>query len=134
MKLGDPYILLAMDGMDSTDEGPASSATAQRDEPTALFFALFGLIYEALSASSADATPSAKLRRNALIALNALKSLVKPAFSGRALFDPPIFSEFMSLCYRMAMTESAAAQVLLVEVISVFATSQAGNINALLKA
>ena len=119
-----------MDGLEPGD-GNATVSSAERDEPAALFFALFGLIFEALAASSADATPSAKLRRNALIALDALKSLVKPIYSGKALLDPPILSEFLSLSYRMAMTESAATQVHLVEVISAFATSQATNIRGL---
>ena len=112
MKTNAAHILLAMDGLESSDGNSAvASSSSGREEPTALVFALFGLTYEALAVSSADATPSAKMRHNALIALEALKSLVKPQYSGRALLDPPIFNEFTSLCYRMAMTESAAVQV-----------------------
>ncbi|EJD04810.1 clathrin-coated vesicle protein [Fomitiporia mediterranea MF3/22] len=132
MKVGDPYILAAMDGLESTDlnnkDNPPtliqSNSSSSREEPTALFFAIFGLIYEALATSSADATPSPTVRQNAIIALEALKSLVKPEYSGKALLESTIFDEFTSLCYRMAMTESAAVQTHLVEAVAVFATSQ----------
>ena len=133
MKGNDPYVLAAMDGhekFDSTQEQTSlitHSTSATRDEPTALFFALFGLVYEALAASSADATPSTALRENAVIALETTKSLVKPEYSGKALLDPTIFSEFTGLCYRMAMTESAAVQIHLVEAVAAFATSQKEN-------
>lgn len=129
MKLSDPYVLAAMDGLESVDTQklPLVQNVSSRAEPTALFFAVFGLIYEALAVSSADATPSPELRQNAITALKALKSLVKPEYSGRAILDPTIFDEFTSLCYRMAMTESAAVQVHLVETVASFATSQKDN-------
>ena len=125
MKLGDPFVLSAMDGQeDGNGQAPRASDLAKREEPTALFYAIFGLAYEALAASSADSNPSVKLRQNATIALEALKSLLLPEYSGNALLDPTIFDEFMSLCYRMAMTESAVVQVHLVEAIAIFATNQ----------
>ncbi|KAH8115151.1 clathrin-coated vesicle protein [Phellopilus nigrolimitatus] len=129
MRLGDPYVLAAMDGLEKVENErpPLIRNTSIREEPTALFFAIFGLVYEALASSSADATPSEALRRNAMIALEALKSLVKPEYSGKALLDPTIFDEFNSLCYRMAMTESTAVQIRLVEAIAVLATSQKEN-------
>lgn len=130
MKLGDPHILAAMDGLESTEMNKQPSLiqnSAPREEPTALFFAIFGLVYEALAASSADATPSPELRQNAIISLEALKSLVRPEYSGKALLEPTIFDEFTSLCYRMAMTESASVQTHLVEAVAIFATSQKEN-------
>ena len=96
-----------------------------------MFFALFGLIYEALVTSSADANPSTKTQQNAIIALKALKCLVKPEYSGKALLDPTILDEFISLCYRMALTESATVQVHLVETVSAFANSQAERLKTL---
>ncbi|KAI5117719.1 hypothetical protein M0805_001805 [Coniferiporia weirii] len=132
MKLGDTCVLAAMDGLESVDgEGSPSSVQgmANREEPSALFFAIFGLVYEALASSSADATSSPKLRQNAIIALEALKGLVRPEYSGKALLEPTIFSEFTGLCYRMSMTESAAVQVHLVEAIAIFATSQKQNLS-----
>lgn len=128
MALEDPYIVAAMDGHDTADA--SQKASQEREEPTAMFFALFGLIYEALVTSSADANPSAKIQQTAVIALEALKSLVKPEYSGKALLDPTILDEFTSLCYRMALTESASVQVHLVEAISIFAKSQAARLKA----
>lgn len=125
MQKRDPYILAAMDGQETT--GQKASLTEdqnQREEPTAMFFALFGLVYEALATSSADATSTTALRQNAIVALEALKSLVKPEYSGKAIFEPVIFDEFTSLCYRMAMTESPAVQIHLVDAIASFASSQ----------
>ena len=47
--------------------------------------------------------------------------------------EPAIFKEFISLCYRMAMTEPANIQVHLVEMIAIFAASHgAGDTYAVL--
>ncbi len=124
MAAGDPNVLLAMDGLDINDRQNLSKNTSSRDEPTALFFAVFGLVYEVLATSSADSSPSIKLRQNSVIALEALKSLVKPEYSGRALLEASIFDELTSLCYRMAITEPSTTLVHLVEAIAAFALSQ----------
>ncbi|THH07979.1 hypothetical protein EW145_g3009 [Phellinidium pouzarii] len=130
MKANDVYVLAAMDGLGNADREKTPSLIQNlttREEPTALFFAIFGLIYEALASSSADGTPSTKLQQNAIIALEALKSLVRPEYSGKALLEPTIFDEFTGLSYRMAMTESAAVQIHLVEAVAAFAISQKEN-------
>lgn len=125
MTRGEQSVLAAMDGQDTNDsqKSPLKSKVS-REEPTALFFAVFGLVYEVLAASSADANPSVKLRQNSIIALEALKNLVKPEYSGKALLDHSIFDELTSLFYRMAMTEPPSVLVHLVETIAIFATSQ----------
>lgn len=130
MKKSDASILSAMDGHDVLESeklAPKLNVQSSREEPSALFFAIFGLIFEALSTSSADSTPSPTLRRNAIIALEALKSLVKPEYSGKALLEPTIFDELIGLCYRMAMTEPASVQIHLVEALDAFATAQKDN-------
>ena len=124
MKANDPYVLASMDGLDTV---PASLRDT-REEPTLLFFVLFGLIYEALALSSADSTPSPTLRSNASIALEALESLVKPEYSGKALLDEPIFEEFRGMCIRIAMTEGATVCIKLVRVVRAFAESQKKNL------
>ncbi|TDL16333.1 clathrin-coated vesicle protein [Rickenella mellea] len=124
MKANDPNILAAMDGQETVDTSTQSDKASLRQEPTAMFFALFGLVFEALASSSADSTSTIALRQNAVTALETLKSLVKPEYSGAALLDPVIFDEFTSLCYRMAMTESAAVQVHLAEAVASFSSSQ----------
>lgn len=122
----EPTILLALDG----GESGSSSQPPTTSEPKALFFVLFGLVYETLVNTSADATSSATSRENAIIALQALKSLVQPQYSGRAILEPTTLTEFTSLCYRMAITETANVQLHLVEVIVSFAETQKSNIRA----
>lgn len=124
MEHHDPYILAAMDGVDFHPESNKSSV-ANRSEPTVFFFVVFGLVYEALSTSSADSASTSSTRQSLVIsALQALKCLVRPEYSGKAILEPTIFDEFISLCYRMAMTESANIQVYLIEVLSTLAASQ----------
>ncbi|KAG2033122.1 armadillo-type protein [Suillus americanus] len=116
MNRSDQYISAAILGkeigssvndIDSAAEGPAP-----------LFFPLFGLIYEALATSSPDTSS----RGDTVIAcLGALKCLLDPRYSGKALLEPTIFQEFMSLSHRMAMTESAEVLIHLITVLTTFA-------------
>ncbi|TFK38873.1 clathrin-coated vesicle protein [Crucibulum laeve] len=124
MEAGDPHILSAMDGKELNSDVTPLVAT-DREEPTAFFFVLFGLVYEALCTSSTDSTSTTSSRQTIVVsALQALKCLVRPEYSGKAVMEPTIFEEFISLCYRMAMTESAAVQVHLVEMLSVLAATR----------
>jgi len=88
--------------------------------PAPLFYPLFGLIYEALAMSSPDTTSP---RIDTVIAcLRALKCLLDPRYSGKALLEPIVFKEFMSLSHRMAMTESAGILVHLLSALTSFAS------------
>jgi hypothetical protein len=129
METQDPFILGAMEGMD--DVTPASSTKRNaRSEPTALFFVIFGLVYEALSSSTPYSESSTAASDNMpLIALRAMKCLVRREYSGRALLEPTIFDELLNLWYRIAMTEPPVLQVQLVEVIRVFAIEQGRESN-----
>ncbi|KAG5653101.1 hypothetical protein H0H81_002326 [Sphagnurus paluster] len=122
MESGDPHILAAMDGQESSPDTKAPGTN--REEPTAFFYIVFGLVYEALVTSSAD--PSASPAQQSLVvsALQALKCLVRPEYSGKAIKEPTIFEEFISLCYRIAMTEPANIQIHLVDMLSSFAIAQ----------
>ncbi|KXN85058.1 HEAT repeat-containing protein 5B [Leucoagaricus sp. SymC.cos] len=125
MQAGDHVILAAMDGQElqQIQNGPVKAKP--REDPTAFFYVLFGLVYEALSTSSSD-SGSSNSDRQALVAacLEALKSLVRPEYAGNAIMEPNIFDEFISLSYRLAMTESASVQAHLVEVLGVLASTQ----------
>lgn len=125
MHAGDPYILAAMDGRElSLSHGPKGPPTT-RDEPAAFFFVIFGLVYEALATSSAESNLTASTRPSTIIAaLQALKCLVRPEYSGKAILESATFDEFISLCYRMAMTESASTQVHLVEMLAILVANQ----------
>ncbi|KAG5643615.1 hypothetical protein DXG03_000582 [Asterophora parasitica] len=124
MDAGDSHILLAMDGQEFATEIKTQTLT-KRDEPTAFFHVVFGLVYEALVTSSADSTSSSSERQVLVVsALKALKCLVRPEYSGKAIKEPTIFDEFISLCYRIAMIEPASVQVYLIDMLSSFASSQ----------
>ncbi|KAG0706406.1 armadillo-type protein [Suillus ampliporus] len=117
MSRSDQYMSAAILGteMGSSVNGVSSAA----EGPAPLFFPLFGLIYEALATSSPDTTSS---RVGTLIAcLGALKCLLDPRYSGKALLEPTVFKEFTSLSHRMAMTESAGVIVHLISVLTSFA-------------
>lgn len=125
MQASDPHILAAMDGKEYSETSKDLVLVNDRKEPAAFFFVIFGLVYEALATSSADSSTTTAARQSGVTsALQALKCLVRPEYSGTAIMEPTIFEEFISLCYRMGMTESAGIQVHLVQMLAVFAASQ----------
>lgn len=129
METRDPFILGAMEGVDDVS---AASSTARRTgpEPTTMFFVIFGLVYEALSASIPHSEPSSGASGStSFIALRAMKHLVRREYSGRALLEPTIFDELINLWYRIALTEPPSLQIQLVEVIRVFAIEQGQGSN-----
>ncbi|KAJ6450153.1 clathrin-coated vesicle protein [Mycena sanguinolenta] len=125
MQSNDPHILAAMDGQELGKDAKPPVKEARRQEPTMFFFIVFGLVYEALATASADSSSSMMSRQATVIAaLQTLKCLVRPEYAGRAMMEPAIFDEFISLCYRMAMTEPARVQIHLVEVLAIMAATQ----------
>lgn len=123
MQAKDPFIIAAMDGQEQINDIPHQSGP--REEPATFFYVVFGLVYEALAAASTDSLANSTTRQASLIAsLQALKSLVRPEYAGKAILDSTIFDEFISVCYRLAMTESAPIQIHLIEVMTVFSASQ----------
>ncbi|KIL59187.1 hypothetical protein M378DRAFT_27111 [Amanita muscaria Koide BX008] len=126
MHANDPYILAAMDGQEVRQNGTQLIEPARkRDEPTAFFYIIFGLVFEALSTSSSDSKYTASSHQSILTsALRTLKSLVKPEYSGVVLAEPTIFDELISQCYRLAMTEPATVLVELLEMLGSLATTQ----------
>lgn len=125
MQANDPHILAAMNGTEVTNS--KENASANRKEPAAFFYVIFGLVYEALATSSADATSSTTRQTSVIAALEALKCLIRPEYSGNAMVESTTFDEFISLCYRMGMTEAPAVQVHLVEMLAVFAGVQSSS-------
>ena len=122
MDAKDPHILAAMDGKEVNEQSPQVVATPDRKEPTAFFFVIFGLVYEAIATASADASSGS--RSGVISALTALKFLGRPEYSGQAIMEPAIFEEFISLCYRIGITEAAGIQVHLIEMLAIFAATQ----------
>ncbi|TFY57214.1 hypothetical protein EVG20_g8633 [Dentipellis fragilis] len=123
MEAQDPFIRGAIDGIEIRDGQSINGANSNsRKDPAALFFVIFGLVYEALS-SMPESTSTGR-NNLPLIALRTMRNIVRPEYAGQALLEPTIFDELLNLWYRMAMTESALVQVQLVETIAIFASTQ----------
>lgn len=113
-----------MDGQEQPKDASTDSR-GPREKPATFFYIIFGLVYEALAAALTDSLANSTTRQVSLIAsLQALKSLVRPEYAGKAILEPTIFDEFISVCYRLAMTEPAPIQIHLIEVMTVFSASQ----------
>jgi len=117
---GDAHVLAAIDGSEIIANGMSQSAP--RTEPTALFFVIYGLVYEALA--SPDTDSGSGYRTISVISLKCLKYLVRPQYSGHALLDQAIFDELVSLFYRMTITEPPTVAVHILEVLSSLVVSQ----------
>ncbi|KAF8727621.1 hypothetical protein AX14_007205 [Amanita brunnescens Koide BX004] len=130
MQAEDPHILAAMDGQQLKQNQSAASVqpTRRREEPTAFFYVLFGLVFEALSTSSSESSYTPSSHQSVLIsALRALKSLVRTEYSGNVLSEPTVFDELISQCYRLAMTEPANVHIDLIEMLGSMATVQTSS-------
>lgn len=133
MENNDPFIRVAIDGRESTEanEKHVTNGTTT-EQPATFFYVLFGLVFETLSTS----TPESGLQniKSTVVALKALKHLVKADYAGNAFKDMPIFEELVNLCYRMALTEPVAVQAYLVDSLASLATSvakgQAGQMDS----
>jgi len=109
MQANDREMVAAMDGLDM----PPTIPMSKRKEPTMFFYILFGLVFEALSSSASSSTAAA---------LETLKCLVRPEYSGNAIRGGGVvYEEFISMCYRIGMTENASLVGKLVEVMHGFA-------------
>jgi HEAT repeat-containing protein 5 len=124
MSSNDPTIAAAMDGRESMN-GASATPNAQREEPAPYFYVLFGIAFEALASSSSEVATGSGTRQSPVItALQALKCLVRPEYAGKAILEPTILDEFTGLAYRLAMTEGAAVQIHLLEMLAIFAATQ----------
>lgn len=81
-----------------------------REEPTAFFYILFGLAFEAL-VTRAREDPS-----QALSILQALQKILTPAVSGNAVYGEVVFNETTDTLDRLAMTGPSQTQSVLVDI------------------
>ncbi|KIY49942.1 ARM repeat-containing protein [Fistulina hepatica ATCC 64428] len=130
MEADDTYIIASMDGREPPKDDERS-ASKSNEEPVAYFYVIYGLVYEALSTASVDATSPTPQRRHLITsALRALTFLVRPTYAGNAFKESAIFEEFISLSYRMALTEPPAIQSHLINALSSFAVANGGGESA----
>ena len=83
-----------------------------REEPVAFFFILYGIAFEAIM--KRDTEPHGG-KDQTLEILLALKRILRPSVSGRAIYQDVVFSETMDLFDRLALTEGLAIQGVVVE-------------------
>lgn len=121
MERDDPFVRVAMDGREPTDADATATINGSSHQMTTFFYVVFGLVFETLAASTPDV--GAQNVRNSIVALKALKHLVKPQYAGDAFKDISIFEELVNMCYRMALTEPVAVQVYLVDTLASLAYS-----------
>ncbi|KAI5983848.1 armadillo-type protein [Pisolithus albus] len=119
MDRADGFVAAAILGQDPNSN--INGTSTARAEPAPLFYVIFGLVYEALATVPSQPTNAVHLHSNvATASLGALKSLIDPRYSGKALLEPAIFREFFNLCHRIVMTENAATLVHLLAVVRAF--------------
>lgn len=110
----------ALDGKKGSDAPKLDDFGAEyhhidyRDEPTAFFFMLFGIVIEALTTRPGNDTPSSEA--HTLEILSALKRILRPSVSGNAVFQDAVFAETTELFDRLALTESPDVQLVIVEI------------------
>lgn len=106
----------ALDGkVTSSDPDADGTRTSNdinyRDEPTAFFFVLFGLAFEALvGQTGSDSAQNLSI-------LQALKRILRPAVSGAAIYQDNVFSETIESLNRLALTEGTGTQTVIVEIV-----------------
>jgi len=114
------FVFDALDGKTGSeapkldDFGAGRHNINYRDEPTAFFFMLFGIVIEALITQPNNDTPSTEAQT--LDILSALKRILRPSVSGNAVFQDAVFAETTELFDRLALTESPDVQLVIVEI------------------
>jgi HEAT repeat-containing protein 5 len=110
----DADILTAINDQDPTT---GERTVTDKTDSAPFFHVIFGLIFEALTASVDMTLPTPDRQTTTIAALQALRYLVQPEYSGHVPMDPAVFGEFLDLCYRLAMTGTIQTQVYLVEML-----------------
>lgn len=120
----DVFIVGAVDGQTFTSatEPAASAAPVIGPEPSTNFYVLYGLAFECLTRAMGSDPAMAT------VALRVMTSLVRPQLSGTTVFEGAFFDELCTICYRIAMSESAAVKADMVELIATFAVSRKGSV------
>lgn len=138
IKAKDPFILRALDGADTpgaekAEVEPSASKLEPREGPTMYFHVLLGLVYEAAALTASigtddPASSAAQVMETSLISLEALLQSDVAGIQGLKK-DSAVFGEICNLCYRLAATESARTQVLVVRCVLQLAVGCLGPSN-----
>ncbi|KAK9464924.1 armadillo-type protein [Lipomyces arxii] len=96
----------------TTIRGDADETT---DEPTAFFFVLFGICFEALVKAPGGDMMASKSDMPAI--LNALKKIMRPSVCGISIYQEAVFAETIDLFDRTILTEGYDCQAPLIEIL-----------------
>jgi hypothetical protein len=118
LKKKDPYMLLAMDGVDSSSASASaiaqtSSVDSDQREPKMFFYVMYGLAFEALTGGT-EASNSDQVFQ---VALEAIEGLSRPEVAGSTLVTDALFDELCALCFRLIATQSTLVQEKVVAVV-----------------
>jgi hypothetical protein len=120
MKVNDASVLEAFGYDQAREQGSDVTVSSIRPGPLSNFFVVYGLAFETISRSFGNTSA----RQESIAAAKALQTLVKPIYSGAALFSSSIFDELCTLCYRIAIGEGAALRTEMMQIMSGFAYSR----------
>ena len=108
----------ALDGQKKIEqksrESRKPSEINYRDEPVAFFFLLFGIVFEALIQKPRESNIANK--EPTLELLQALQRILRPAVSGRSIYQEAIFSETLDVLGRLVLTSTPTAKVIVVKI------------------
>ncbi|KAF2878530.1 armadillo-type protein [Massariosphaeria phaeospora] len=109
------FVFDALDGKTELSESSHSKSDNinYRHEPSAFFFVLFGLAFEALAGRPGDLQAS---KEQILEILQALKKILRPSVAGNAIYGEVVFSETMDMLDRLVLTEGMSVQTVIVEI------------------
>ena len=119
----DAFALGAMDGQTFANASQSPTPPAIRPESSPSFYVIYGLSFETLVKAMGDSTTGPL----ACIALTAMSSLVRPLLSGTGIFSGAFFDELITVAYRIGMSEPAGVKAEMMNTLSSFVTSRAGQ-------
>ncbi|CAO1623968.1 unnamed protein product [Parajaminaea phylloscopi] len=128
MAAGHAAVFSVMDGISPAAATEVEAASAFRSEPSAFFFVIYGLAFEAVASNNDGVSPynrdtSTRSHSSISVALRALKCLCDPRYAGSALLEEQVFSELCNLCQRLVATDGPAIQSSVVQLLAAVASA-----------
>ncbi|CAO3627524.1 unnamed protein product [Cunninghamella blakesleeana] len=103
--------------MDALSKNVTNSELDNNDEPSDLFYILFGLAVESLSRVSSTNNGRVDASSMMMISLNALKTFIQPPLTGSTLLPKAIFLELLNVFDRLIQTEGYQVQLIIIDII-----------------
>ncbi|CAO3620701.1 unnamed protein product [Cunninghamella echinulata] len=94
-----------------------SKSDADNNEPSDLFYILFGLAVESLSRVSSTNNGRVDASSMMLISLNGLKTFIQPSLTGPNLLPKAVFLELLNVFDRLIQTEGYQVQLIIIDIV-----------------